>query len=654
VSFDKALALVIALVLVGVVLGAVLFGAPAPPDVAEARADAGAAWVWVWFAARVISLVLVLATLAGLAWAVIRWADRRARSYYADKAGLFPAVRVRQGEAVADLNRAPAGVILGGRGLPTLPDPTEAGLRVTTQAQAAQLMAAATRGAGATPTTARLLEGMNRAPRLWLHLCPRCAFWNRPTWSNCSWRWGKMAAITDMRGNVAQAAERVQAALTQLGFCYETKGGELVQVGYKSLALAETPTFGPVGLLEVDTQRLPRKVVVSDLAADRTTHHLAAVVGTRVGVLNTTGLTYFLLLDPPPRRRLPRRVDLDLENRPSGGPYLVPIGESQSGPVWRTLVQLDAALIGGTRRLGKSTWLNAALAALLTAHGPNDLQVALVDPKEVELRQWGAVPHLVGGVATNAAEAEALLGLVLGEMETRRALFAQVGARNLEAYNRQATGANVGSLPAILLVVDEVADLALEAGGPKADVFKVLTRLVGKGGAFGIHAILATQRPDAEAVAGILKANLPTRLSFWLPSSVDYRLTLAPSPGQSLPTLPRIPGRMLARLSDGYHVLQGYYLDDDQAAAIARRLNGDRPTPAAVLSQAEAELVTWAIEENAGYLSRENLAHGLELSDWKAGQLGADWERRGWLAKDPDASNKRRVTTVLLDLLGRL
>ena len=179
-----------------------------------------------------------------------------------------------------------------------------------------------------------------------------------------------MTAITDRRGDVAQAAERVQKALSQLGFCYETKAGHLWQVGYKALALAETPTFGPVGLLEVDTQRLPRKVAVSDLAADKTTHHLTAVVGARVGVLNTTGLTYYVLLQPPRRRRLPRRVDLDLEARPSGGPYLLPIGEGKTGPVWRTLAQLDAALVGGTRRLGKSTWLNAALAALLTATVP--------------------------------------------------------------------------------------------------------------------------------------------------------------------------------------------------------------------------------------------------------------------------------------------
>jgi DNA segregation ATPase FtsK/SpoIIIE-like protein len=453
----------------------------------------------------------------------------------------------------------------------------------------------------------------------------------------------------DLVGETRQAAERVQAALTQLGYCWECKDGTLVQVSYKSLAAAETSRFGPVALLEVDTNRLPRKVAIADLAGAKTTHHLTAVVGKRVGVLNTTGLTYYVLFQPPPLRRLPRRIDLDLESRPGGGPYLLPIGEGQAGPVWRTLAQLDAVLVGGTRRLGKSTWLNAALAALLTAHGPDDLRVALVDPKEVELRQWAAVPHLVGDVATDAAEAEALLGLVLGELETRRALFAQVGARNLEAYNRHAD-----PLPAILLVVDEVADLALEAGGPKADVFKVLARLVGKGGAFGIHAILATQRPDAEAVAGILKANLATRLSFWLPSGIDYRLVLSPAPGQSLPQLPRLPGRMIARLSDGYHVLQGYHLDDDQVAAIARRLSGERPTPAAVLSQAEAELVLWAVEENAGYLSRENLAHGLGLTTWKAGQLGLEWERRGWLAKDPDAGNKRKVTVALLDLLARL
>jgi len=451
------------------------------------------------------------------------------------------------------------------------------------------------------------------------------------------------APILDPAGDVAEAARRVQRALTQLGYCYETKGGDLVQVGFKSLTLSGEH----YGLLEVDTTRLPRRVTVPDLAHPKTLHHLTAVVGRPVKRLNTSGLTYVLVLQPPRRGRLPRRVDLDLDQRPAAGPYLVPIGAGRDGPIWRTLGQLDAVLIGGTRRLGKSTWINAALAALLSAHGPGDLQLALVDPKEVELTTWAEAPHLLGPVATDAESAAGLLGRVWGELENRRALFAGTGARNLGRYNAQASQ----PLPAILLVIDELADLAIDAGGPKAELFKLISRLIGKGGAFGIYAILATQRPDAEAIAGLLKANLSTRLAFWLPSSLDYRLVLNPAPGQRLPQLEHHAGRLLARLPDlGYTVLQGFYLDDEQAAAIAQRVAGHPPEGAA-LDQQQARLIAWAVEDQAGYLTIETLAQGLGLKKWKAEQLAKNWERRGWLVKDASQGNKRRVTGALLDLL---
>lgn len=450
--------------------------------------------------------------------------------------------------------------------------------------------------------------------------------------------------ILDPAGDVAEAARRIRAALTQLGFCWECKDGSLVEVAYKSLSLCGDQ----FGLLEIDTTRLPRRVTVPDLAAAKTLHHLGAVVGRPVKRLNTTGLTYAVILQPPKRGRLPKVVDLDLDARPAGGPFLVPVGVGRDGPIWQTLAQLDAVLIGGTRRLGKSTWLNAALAALVTAHGAGDLRLALVDPKEVELQQWAGLPHLLGKVAIDPEGAAELLGQVGAELETRRALFAQAGARALAGYNAQAAQA----LPAILLVIDELADLVILAGGPKAPIFRDLARLVGKGGAFGLYCWVATQRPDSEAIAGLLKANLSTRLAFWLPSALDYRLVLAPAAGQRLPMLEHHPGRLLARLVDGYHVLQGYNISDEQAAAIAQQVGGQPTAPAPALDGQAAKLVSWAIEENGGYMSIENLAQGLGLSGWKARNLAQDWQRRGWLVKDPDQDNKRRVTAALLRALG--
>ena len=121
------------------------------------------------------------------------------------------------------------------------------------------------------------------------------------------------AAPIDPRADVQRAAQHIRDALTRLGYCYETKSGSLVEVSYRQLSVVGDR----YGLLEIDVQRLPPRVRIDKLSHRETLHHLTAVVGKPVRKLNTTGLTYCVELRPRPRRRLPRRVALDLEARPS-------------------------------------------------------------------------------------------------------------------------------------------------------------------------------------------------------------------------------------------------------------------------------------------------------------------------------------------------
>ena len=196
----------------------------------------------------------------------------------------------------------------------------------------------------------------------------------------------------------------------------------------------------------------------------------------------------------------------------------------------------------------------------------------------------------------------------------------------------------------------EVADLVLLSGGTRSDMSRLLIRLVAKGGAFGLHAILATQRPDGEAIAGLLKANLATRITFWLPSGVDYRLALNTPAGVTIPRISRIPGRMVARLSDGLRVLQGYHVSDEEIAALATRLRGEKFSP---LSPLERELVTYALDCLDGEFNINILAEAFQgrISRNALKALARRWERAGWLTERYAANQARRVTGELLALL---
>lgn len=464
--------------------------------------------------------------------------------------------------------------------------------------------------------------------------------------------------MSDQSAEMLQAeASRAFAAVRQVllnrGLVQKLKSGAVREVAWRAVVwLDDCRAFAFVA----DIHRLP--VPLEKIVDDKVAHQISsALAGRPVRIVNNRGLAVLVGIDIPERpehRRIPARIALDLDNRPKGR-FLVPLGVGVTGPVWKPLAELDAILVGGTRRLGKSMWLNAMLAALMTAHTPEELRVVLIDPKEVELATWEHAPHLLGPIATDGAEAEALLAQVHGELKRRKALLRAAGTVNLAEYNARQEDPDK-RLPVILIVVDELSDLAIMAGGAMSAPLQILAAAVMKGGAFGIHAVLSLQRPDSESVAGFLKANLATRISFWFPSATDYRITLNPAGGEPLPSIGRRrPGRMIARLDDGYHVLQGYCLALESRRGIAAKIAaGDTNPGAAVLTRAERAMVRWAMEENDGYLAIADIGQRLEISDWKARQVAAEWEQSGWLAKDPDAANKRRVLVALAGLIEEI
>jgi hypothetical protein len=450
----------------------------------------------------------------------------------------------------------------------------------------------------------------------------------------------------DPRTDVHQAAERIRDALTRLGCCYRTKRGDLVEVSYRQLGLVGDR----YAVLEVDVQRLPPRVSINKLTSPDTLHHLTAVVGKPVRKLNTTGLTYCIELQPQARRRLPARVHLDLDERPPGA-YMVPIGQGRDRAEWRSLLDTSHILVGGESRSGKSTWLNALLVALLAAHTPDELRLALVDPKGVEFAPLGGVPHLVQPVAQTPRTASAVTGWLIAEMDRRQELFAGVFARNLSVYNERvrARGEERVALPLILAVIDEVSDIALQCG-LRSVFYQNLIRLSSKGAAFGLILVLATQNPKAEVLNTLIRGNMSTRIAFRVSGADHSRTILGTGGAQKLPRT--IRGRMMARLDESLVELQGFYVPDEAVLALGRRWAGPYATR---LSPVERELVRYAHEELAGAFPIGRLYERFKgrISYRQLSKLGRRWEHAGWLSPPASVIEARRVTNELWDLATR-
>jgi len=397
----------------------------------------------------------------------------------------------------------------------------------------------------------------------------------------------------------------------------------------------------------LDTGTMP--VSIERLCDEKVIHQVStALGGRRVEVVNHRGVAWLLAMDlppleePQPQRRLPRQVSLNLDDVPEGR-FMVPLGVGHDGPAWRSLLDLDCILVGGVRGYGKTTFLFSALVALLQQHGPHELQIALVDPKGFDFSLFDGVPHLWAERATDAEGAAHLLADLVAEMDDRGEQFARLGVRNLEAFNE----ASPEPLPLLLVVVDEVTDLMLEAGRQATALQRSLVRLVSKGRAAGIVLLVATQNPKSEVFSTLARGNFKTRIAFWVSEAVMSRTILNRGGAEQLP---QVQGRMLA-LVEGQSgeplELQGFYLEDEAVKSIVGELAGREYSR---LTADERLVFAWAAEHE-GYLSIEDITRLLDTTAWQARKLAATWERRGWLEKDRSVGNKRKVTEALCALL---
>ena len=248
---------------------------------------------------------------------------------------------------------------------------------------------------------------------------------------------------------------------------------------------------------------------------------------------------------PNPRRQAVRLSEIIGSQVYASGSSAVTmaLGKDIAGhPVVADLAKMPHLLVAGTTGSGKSVGINAMLISLLYKSDPSQVRLILIDPKMLEMSVYEGIPHLLAPVVTDMRQAGHALNWCVGEMERRYRLMSKMGVRNLAGYNAKIAEAEkreelipnpfsltpdepepLQHLPISVVVIDELADLMMVVG---KKIEELIARLAQKARAAGIHLILATQRPSVDVITGLIKANIPTRISFQVSSKIDSRTIL--------------------------------------------------------------------------------------------------------------------------------
>jgi len=216
----------------------------------------------------------------------------------------------------------------------------------------------------------------------------------------------------------------------------------------------------------------------------------------------------------------------------SSSPLTLALGKDIVGKAFITdLKKLPHLLIAGTTGSGKSVGINAMILSLLYKNSPDQLRLLMIDPKMLEFSIYNDIPHLLTPVITKPKQAIAALNNMVNEMERRYELMAETRTKNIENYNVKADKEGGEHFPYIVVVIDELADLMMTSG---KDVEHSIARLAQMARASGIHLIVATQRPSVDVVTGLIKANLPSRISYRVGQKVDSKIILDQMGAESL------------------------------------------------------------------------------------------------------------------------
>jgi S-DNA-T family DNA segregation ATPase FtsK/SpoIIIE len=290
---------------------------------------------------------------------------------------------------------------------------------------------------------------------------------------------------------------------------------------------------------------------------------------------------------PNTHREIVRIKDLIMRAGPKPAKMYIPLylGKSSSGEVLVSdLASMPHLLIAGTTGSGKSVCINSIIASILLTKRPDEVKLILIDPKMVEMAMFESIPHLMCPTVTDVRRSEQILEWATTKMDERYELLAEAKVRNIASYNKLGPEEIIARfaptteeeeakipkmMPHLVIVIDELADLMMTAG---KEIEAFIVRLAQKSRAVGIHLIVATQRPQATVVTGLIKSNMPSRIAFRVASRMDSRIILDQNGGETLlgqgDMLFLIPGTSDLVRS------QGAYVDDDEVKQIVNFLKG--------------------------------------------------------------------------------
>jgi S-DNA-T family DNA segregation ATPase FtsK/SpoIIIE len=256
----------------------------------------------------------------------------------------------------------------------------------------------------------------------------------------------------------------------------------------------------------------------------------------------------------------------------TASPLAVWLGKDISGTaVWADLARMPHLLIAGTTGSGKSGCINTLLTSILLRSTPDEVRMILIDPKRIELGFYESIPHLLTPVVSSPKQAAAALANVVTEMERRYEKLSLARARNVSEANRVLRQRGEPTLPYLLVVIDELADLMMIS---PQEVEDAVIRLAQKSRAVGIHLVLATQRPSVDVITGMIKANVPSRIAFAVSSQTDSRVILDAAGAESLLG----QGDMLFKPlgTSRLQRVQGAYVGEEEIALIVEQCRTQR------------------------------------------------------------------------------
>ena len=353
-----------------------------------------------------------------------------------------------------------------------------------------------------------------------------------------------------------------------------------------------------------------------------------------------------------------------------GGPLEFAIGrDSEGSPVVADLARMPHMLVAGTTGSGKSVLINAIIMSLIMRTTPEQVRLILVDPKRVEFSCYAGLPHLYVPVVTEPRQAASALQWAVTEMDRRLKVFERAGARDVKVYNKMVEDGKFADMenppkpmPYLVIVIDELSDLMMVAG---KDVEASIVRIAQLARAAGIHLVLATQRPSADVVTGLIKSNVDTRVALKVSSSIDSRVILDQTGAE------RLMGRgdMLFRKAGGVlRRVLGAYASDEEIESVVSFIRDQREpdyhdeilsavAPAQPGSAATAEdmeeddPLVWeaaqvVVDSQLG--STSGLQRRLKVGYARAGRIMDNLERKG-VVGPPEGSKPREV---LLDADG--